>query len=146
MEYFTTCRDTHTNICVLDDYENSPSFLESWDNDVGSDANNTPSRSAISLNVGEHQKFEFLCGTFNKQVFIYGLKFGDHPWHYFDDLDCIRSEHSSLPRSIDIAIRRMSAATVGTVTLDLDNMQAGLYFQDGKFVFKNKELKTCEIM
>lgn len=102
-----------------------------------------PDNSTTSSNLEEKQKYEFLCGRFSKQYFIYGIKFGDHPWHYFDDQDSVRSEHLSLPKSIDTAIRRMNADTVGTVTLLLDNIQAGLYFKDGKFVFKDKDLKTC---
>lgn len=147
-QYFAECRQTRTNICVEEHYSNSPNNLENIPraNADYLDSITTASTStAASVVVEKNHKFEFLCGSFDKRSFVYGVKFGDHNWHYFDDNDSIRSEHSSLSGSIDSAIRRMGTDKVGTVTLYLNNLEARLYFDDGKFKFKNKELKTCNV-
>lgn len=104
----------------------------------------TPSTSAISTNATSastgKRKFSFLCGSFEKQNYVYGVKFDKHPWHYFDERDSIRAQHGSLPSSVDESIRRSNG--VKTIYVHLNETQSRIYFENGKFIFKNKELKT----
>lgn len=100
---------------------------------------NEHSTNVTSESTGK-RTFSFLCGAFEKQNFVYGVKFEKHPWHYFDELDSRRAEHGSLPASVDETIRRLDG--VKTIYLQLNEEQSRNYFENGKFIFKNKELKT----
>lgn len=86
-------------------------------------------------------KFSFLCGTFEKKNYIYAVKFANHPWHYFEMQDSYSCKHQSLPASMDSLISQLNK--VGSITLQLD-VQIQNYYKDDKFVFNNKELKTCK--
>lgn len=88
------------------------------------------------------QNYRFLCGNFFGQAFIYAVKFDQYPWHYFDEEDTSSSKHGSLPVELENVIKSLSK--VKTVELALSEEQAKNYFENGKFVFNNKELKTCK--
>lgn len=104
---------------------------------------NAPCSSASSAESGQRkEKFTFLCRTYERRNFIIGVKFANHPWHYFDELDALSSEHGSLPASMDSLISRLDK--VKPIYLNLDEDQSRNYFNNGKFIFKNKELKTCK--
>lgn len=87
-----------------------------------------------------NMKFSFLCGNFSNKNFIYGIKCGKHPWHYFDVKDSVSSEHGSLPASIDALIRGLDKPT--SINVNLNEEQTKNYYVGGKFIFNNKELKT----
>lgn len=87
------------------------------------------------------QKFRLLCGLFRNEKFIYAIKFGRHPWHYFDPNHRIFSEHNSLPAELEEQITTFTK--VRSVEISLDEEQSKQYYDNGKFIFKNTELKTC---
>lgn len=89
------------------------------------------------------QKFRFLCENFNNQSNIYATKFGQHPWHYFEDQHCMISLHESLPASLKNLVKTIKK--LETIEVILNEDQANLYFEDGKFIFENTELKTCKV-
>lgn len=84
------------------------------------------------------KKFGFLCGPPN---IIYAIKFGTHVWHYFDVSDSIVAQHGYLPASMNSLIRGLTK--VKTINVNLNENQTKNYFRNDKFVFKNKQLKTC---
>ncbi len=86
------------------------------------------------------QKFYFLCGNFEKRNFIYATKFGQYEWHYFEEADTLSSAHGSLPQVLDALIGTLKA--VKCIEVPLDELQSTKYYDDGKFIFNNKELKT----
>lgn len=94
-------------------------------------------------------KFYFLCGHFEKINFIYAVKFEKHSWHYFEELDSIESEHNLLPAVLHHLIGTLNK--VKTIEVPISDELSKHYFDGGKFIFKNKELKTrkelksCEI-
>lgn len=89
------------------------------------------------------QKFHFLCGVFNNKNFVYGVKFDELCWHYFDKLDSIDYEHISLPLGWSNKLNGTTGFHV--VELMLNEEQAAAYYNNGSFVFRNKELKTCKL-
>lgn len=96
---------------------------------------NAPSNASTA-----NMKFSFLCGHFSNRNFIYAIKFGKHQWHYFELKDSVSSEHGSLAASIDGLIRVMDKPT--PINVNLNEEQTRKYYVGGKFIFKNKELKT----
>lgn len=88
------------------------------------------------------QKFYFLCGNFERKHFIYAIKYAEHPWHYFEEQDSISSVHGSLPAILDSLIGTLDK--VRTIQVPLDEQQTRIYYDNGKFIFKNRELKTCK--
>lgn len=128
--YFNHCYQTGLNICVQENIE-SPSIS----------ATDFMQHSNVSFNASTAPfKFSFLCGNFYKKNFIYAIKFGSHPWHYFNEIDSISSEHGSLPASMDSLISKMDK--VSSIDVNLNEEQTRNYYVDGKFIFKNNELKT----
>lgn len=116
---------------------------------TASSVNNlNPSTSAtglVQLNSNArsaNMKFSFLCGHFSNKNFIYAIKCGKHPWHYFEMKDSASSQHGSLPASIDVLIRGMDKPT--PINVNLNEEQTRNYYVDGKFIFNNKELKTSK--
>lgn len=85
-------------------------------------------------------KFHFLCGNFSDYNFIYAIKFGSHPWHYFDATDAISSVHGALSKELDSTIATLDG--MSTIEVPLDNALSRIYFNSGKFIFKSKILKT----
>lgn len=88
------------------------------------------------------EKFFFYCGTFERKNYIYAVKFAKHPWHYFETEDSYSYKHRSLPASMDSLISELNK--VRSIDLNLNEEQIQNYFKDDKFVFNNKELKTCK--
>ncbi len=86
------------------------------------------------------QKFSFLCGNADNIKYIFGVKFGAHPWHYFEEIDSILSEHGSLPSELDDLVGSLKQNR--SIDVELNEDQAQNYFKNEKFVFKNIELKT----
>lgn len=89
-----------------------------------------------------NQKFYFLCGHLVGKNFIYATKFAKHPWHYFEKADSNSSVHDSLPAILDSLISTLKK--VKTIEVPLSEEQSRNYYKNGKFIFKNKELKTCK--
>lgn len=118
-EYFTSCLANGSNICIQENGDNSSSV-------------------APTENRQFREKFAFLCGPPN---IIYAIKFGTYEWHYFDVPDSIITQHSSLPASMNSLIRGLVKAK--TINVNLNEDQTKNYFHNCKFVFKNKQLKTC---
>ncbi|KAJ6639413.1 hypothetical protein Bhyg_12157 [Pseudolycoriella hygida] len=85
-------------------------------------------------------RFKFLCGNFGNKKFIYATKFGEHPWHYFNDEHTIITQHDSLPSELEDVITTFK--TVRTVEIWLDDDQVKNYYDNRKFIFKNRDLKT----
>lgn len=85
-------------------------------------------------------KFNFLCGNVRKDNVIYATKFGQHPWHFFEQRHWMISEHHSLPAQLGEQIS--SLQKVRSIEIGLSDEQAQHYYDNGKFVFKNTELKT----
>lgn len=83
--------------------------------------------------------FVFLCGKGN---FIYGVTVSNHPWYYFEEIDSISSEHDSLPPKMLASISKMQ--DVRQIAVNLNATQSRKYFENGKFMFKNKPLNTRE--
>lgn len=142
--YFNECLQTGLNICIKESKENPSN--PSLSGPSTSVFNPNPSLSGPStsnaLKLRRKVKFSFLCGTFEKQNFIYAVKFANHPWHYFEENDSISSQHDSLPASIDAMISSLDK--VKSIDLNLNEEQRKDYYNDdnGKFIFQNKELKT----
>lgn len=130
--YFNHCYQTGLNICVQ----------ESTKNPLAKAADLMHHLNASSNASTAKFKFSFLCGNFYNKNFIYAIKFGSHPWHYFSEIDSISSEHVSLPASIDSLISKMDK--VSSIDVNLNEEQSRNYYFDGKFIFKNKELKTSK--
>lgn len=86
------------------------------------------------------QKFRFLCGNFRNENIIYAVKFSKHRWHYFDDIHRNITEHDSLPSGLGETIATFKK--VRSVEIELDEGDVKRYYDDGKFIFKNTELKT----
>lgn len=88
-------------------------------------------------------KFKFLCGQFEKVNYIYAIKFDQHSWHYFEEMDSIASEHKSLP----IALGEFaSLKKVTTIEVTLNDEVIKNYYRNDEFIFKNKPLKTCKFI
>lgn len=148
--YFHHCFQTGFNICALEnsadltwalptvESRNTPSTLT----DINAPSTSTSSANATPATTGK-RKFTFLCGFFENERYIYGLKFDNHVWHYFEVLDTKRAQHVSLPDSVDASIVRLKA--VGPIHVHLDEAQSKNYFKNGKFIFKNKELNTRNV-
>ncbi|KAJ6648329.1 hypothetical protein Bhyg_03557 [Pseudolycoriella hygida] len=98
----------------------------------------------ICLLEDKKKKFSFLCGKFEKEKYIYAVKFETHPWHYFHELESIAAEHSALPPSIHHLIEELNMGEVRTISLNLGESQWKNYFTNGQFHFKNKKLETRE--
>ncbi len=88
--------------------------------------------------------FYFQCGNFEGRNFIYAVKFAENPWYYFDQIDSLSSGHDSLPAELNSAISALDIATLKTIKVSLNEEQARIYHVDGKFMFRNKELRTCK--
>lgn len=88
------------------------------------------------------QKFKFLCGNFSCVNLIYGVKFANHKWHYFQEVHNISSVHDALP--IDLNALISSLREVKTIEIALDEEQSNIYYKNGKFIFKDEELKTSK--
>lgn len=88
------------------------------------------------------QKFLFLCGNFEKINCIYAIKFTKQPWHYFEEVDSVSAVHDSLPPNVDVLISTLHK--VRTIEVLLDEEQTKNYYNNGKLIFKGKELKTCK--
>lgn len=88
------------------------------------------------------QKFQFLCGHFEKTNFIYAIKFEKHSWHYFEKIHSTSAVHDSLPAILDSLIGTLKK--MRTIEVPLDEIQSRNYYVNEKFVFKGKELKTCK--
>ncbi len=86
------------------------------------------------------EKVKFLCGNYKGTNFIYGVTFADYDWYYFEEQDTISSDHKTLPDRVHFSISALSKAT--TIEIQLNPEQLRHYFRDGKFIYKNKELKT----
>lgn len=86
--------------------------------------------------------FYFLCGNFEKRNFIYAIKSNDSDWHYFEEADSLIEVHVSLPMNIGSQINKMTKITSIALTLNAD--QIDKYVNNGKFIFKGKELETCK--
>lgn len=88
------------------------------------------------------ESFYFLCGNFDKNNFIYAIKNDLNDWHYFEEQDTLFDVHVSLPRNLLNEISRLQK--VKSIPMQLNAAQIADYMNDGKFVFKEKELKTCK--
>lgn len=88
------------------------------------------------------ETFHFLCGKFGGLHFIYGIKNVIEPWHYFEEQDSLISAHESLPALLDTVIGTLDK--VRTIKVPLFEHQWSDYYRNKKFIFKDKELKTCE--
>lgn len=89
-----------------------------------------------------NEKYYFLCEYFNSQMLIYAIKSSVTNWHYFEEEDSVISVHISLPAELRSQIVMLTK--LEKVAVDLDADQVVNYVADGKFVFKGKELKSCE--
>lgn len=87
------------------------------------------------------QAFQFLCGNYNNMNFVFATKFGDHPWHYFEERHSISHEHDSLPPNLNAAIKHFKRPRQIDIFLNEEQMKN--YYDNGKFIFKNTELQTC---
>lgn len=85
----------------------------------------------------------FLCGSFYKIDFIYAIKNDLSDWYYFKEEDSLLDEHVSLPPNLINEISRLKKLTPIAVTLNPD--QIVNYVNNGKFIFKGKELTTCKL-
>ncbi len=86
------------------------------------------------------EKVKFLCVNYQGTNFIFGIKFSDHPWHYFDEKHTLASEHNLLPEYVHNLIGTLQKPRTIVVHLIAEQLQH--YYTDGKFIFKNNELKT----
>lgn len=86
----------------------------------------------------------FLCGNFNKICFVYAIKNDLSDWHYFAEVDSFVDVHDSLPIDLTDKISQLKTNTVKPIALTLTSEQLLNYVNDGKFVFKGKELNTCK--
>lgn len=89
------------------------------------------------------EKIKFLCGNFEDDNFIYGIKFGEYEWHYFEMKDTLASEHNLLPDRLHFLIGTLEDVKTLEVSLSVDTLKH--YFSEGKFIFKSKELKTRKL-
>lgn len=87
------------------------------------------------------QKFKFLCWNFNNRKFIFATKFNHHPWYYFEERHTIIFQHDSLPAKLEEVIATFEGKR--TVEIILNEIQVQNYYINGKFIFKDTELKTC---
>lgn len=97
---------------------------------------------SIPANVNK-QKFYFLCGNFAKINFIYAIKNAGEPWRYFEEQDSLSSVHGFLSRVLDALISTMLINKIKTVEVPLDEHQWMNYYDNEKFIYKTRELKTC---
>lgn len=141
-EYFNGCLETGRNVCIMEDDRIAVSLTS--DTMRENSTSTSYSTNASTANETDNEiilKFSFLCGSFEKKSFIYGVKFAEYEWHYFEEADSPFSKHFSLPASMDISIGRSDK--VRSIVFFLTSEESKNYFRDGKFMFKDKELKTC---
>lgn len=145
--YFNECRQTGRNICIDDEVtsviapNNTNPLSVSTSSTSSSQRQYEPNRLPsvmMNPNGDVSRKFYFLCG---KEDLIIAVKFANYPWHYFDTSDSISTQHDSLPAKMLASIRKLDK--VRSVSVILNDSQSQNYFKNGKFEFKNKELKTC---
>src|ERR1700744_1616428 len=86
----------------------------------------------------------FLCGHFLKRNFIYAIKSDQSDWYYFKEIDSLFPAHVSLPPNLENQISQLNGLKPIAFTLDAD--QIVNYINNGKFVFKGEELKTCKFV
>ncbi|KAG4075684.1 hypothetical protein HA402_003509 [Bradysia odoriphaga] len=86
------------------------------------------------------RKFYFRCGNFGKTNLIYAITSAEHPWHYFEEKDTLSSGHGSLPADLDSVISKLNK--ISTIAVPLEESQWRSYYENGRFVFNNVELKT----
>ncbi|KAJ6647756.1 hypothetical protein Bhyg_02979 [Pseudolycoriella hygida] len=84
----------------------------------------------------------FLCGNFNNICYLYAIKNDQSDWRYFAERDSDVDVHFSLPTSLKDQISRLKTNTVKSIALTLTEEQLHNYVNEGKFVFKGKELNT----
>lgn len=134
--YFKRCLQTGLNVCVQENGENCSS--STTDRTQNSNASTSVSTKQV--------KFTFLCGKFAQKKSIYAVKFGDHPYYYFNESDTATSQHDTLPGSIDFFIDKSDKDGLMPIELNLTEEQSRSYYLDGQFIFKNRELrqgKSC---
>lgn len=61
-------------------------------------------------------------------------------FYYFDELDSIIDAHTTLPADL----RYVITSKIQTIEITLTDQQTQNNCKNGKFVFKNNELKTCK--
>lgn len=84
------------------------------------------------------ENVKFLCGNYKGINLIYGIRFSDYCWNYFDEQDSHASEHTLLPERVHNLIGTLEKPK--SIEVPLSDDQLKCYFTDGKFIFKNKEL------
>lgn len=89
------------------------------------------------------QKCFFLCGNFQNMSFIYGVKVEKGDFYYFDEVDSIIGAHGSLPADLENRIRQLQNNTLKPISISLDTNQLANYMNNDRFIFKGKELMTC---
>lgn len=145
--YFNDCLESGRNICIDD--EQTSSIAPAVTNPTSVSTSSTASSQGkyepnllpsvmMDPNGNVSRKFSFLCG---KDKSIVAVKFAHYPWHYFETSDSISTQHDSLPAKMLASIRNLDK--VRSVSVILNDMQSRNYFKNGKFIFKNRELKTC---
>ncbi len=138
--YTQNCMQTGSNICVLENGENSETLTADYryyDNDNAS--------VNASAATSSKKKFSFLCGSFEGETYIYAIKISTGPWHYFHELDTHSSLHDALPASrLDVVTASCLARPnkLHPFDINLTENQLASYFRNDQFIFKNEQLKT----
>lgn len=88
------------------------------------------------------EAIQFLCGNFRNTNFVYAIRSDLSDWYYFDEDDSYLHVHVSLPPNLANEICRLDK--VKPISVNLNGDQIVDYVNDGIFVFKGKELKTCK--
>lgn len=145
--YFNNCIETGRNICIDDETTSVIAPINTNPSSVSSTASSQRQHELNRLpsvmmdpNGNVSRKFSFLCG---KEDCILAVKLANYPWHYFETSDSKYTHHDSLPAKMLASIRKLDK--VRSVSVILNVTQSRHYYKSGKFILKNKELKTCRI-
>lgn len=87
-------------------------------------------------------EFTFLCGNFDRKNFVYAIKSKESEWYYFEEKYSIIDAHKPLMTNLEDKISVLNK--IQSIVIALSSDQVINYFNDGKFIFKGKELRTCK--